>query len=479
MKTLTSGKNDHLYLQISEAIEQQILKGVLNVGDKLPSVRMLSKQHGSSVSTILQAYYHLEGKGLIESRPQSGYYVKFSPSRFPRKIEKSDPLPDITTKNVDAIIGEVYENFSMPGVTRFSLSVPAPELLPLARLNKAMAQALRDLPANGTQYDHLQGNEQLRRQIARWAMQWGSSMQASDLITTSGCMNAISYCLMALTSAGDTIAVESPVYFGVLRFARSIGLNVIELPTDPDTGVDPADLKKVLDTHKIKAVFFVTNFSNPLGYCMPDQQKEATVKLLAKYGVPLIEDDLYGDVYFGKTRPRPAKSYDEEGNVLWCSSISKTLAPGYRVGWVAPGKYLEQIKRLKLYHSITGATAQQAAIASFLATGRYEHHLRKLRQTLHANSLQFTRAIGEYFPEGVKLTNPTGGFILWAELNKKMDTYELYREAMQQKISIAPGTMFTLQDKYQNCMRLSYGMQWAPEVDRALKRLGKLVCQMM
>ncbi len=479
MKTPTKSVNDHKYLRVAEMIERQILGQTIKIGDKLPSVRLLSKEHGISVSTILQAYLHLESKGLIEPRPQSGYYVCFNPSRFPQKIGKSDPAPAVRTKNVETIIGEVYDDFNMPGITRFSLSVPAPEILPLAKLNKAMMEALRDLPANGTQYEQIQGNDTLRRQVARWSMHWGGRLQPEDLVTTSGCMNAIAYCLMAITKPGDTIAVESPVYFGTLRFAQSIGLKVLELPTDPDTGVDPDDLKKALEQHDIKAVFFVTNFSNPLGYCMPDEQKEAVVKLLSKYGTPLVEDDLYGDVYFGTSRPKSCKSFDEEGNVLWCSSISKTLAPGYRVGWVAPGKYLEKVKRLKLYHSITTATAQQAAIGSFLATGRYEYHLRKLRQTLHANSLQFTRAIGEYFPGGIKLSNPKGGFILWLELDKKIDTYALYQEAIQQKISIAPGTMFTLQEKYQNCMRISYGMQWTPEVDRALKKLGDLVKEMM
>jgi DNA-binding transcriptional MocR family regulator len=479
MKTPNKTKADHLYLRTAETIEQQIMDEVLKIGDKLPSVRLLSKERDISVSTILQAYYHLEAKGLIESRPQSGYYVRFNPSRFPQKIEKSNPLQTLRTKNVEAIIGEVYDDFLLEGVTRFSLSVPAPQILPLAKLNKAMMQALRDMPANGTSYEQVQGNDMLRRQVARWSTSWGGHLHANDLVTTAGCMNAISYCLMAITKPGDTIAVESPVYFGVLRFAQSIGLKVLELPTDPDTGVDPDDVKKAMKQHNIKACFFVTNFSNPLGYCMPDEQKEALVKLLSKTGVPLIEDDLYGDVYFGKTRPRSCKSFDEEGNVLWCSSISKTLAPGYRVGWVAPGKYLDKVKRLKLYHSITSATAQQQAIASFLATGRYEYHLRKLRQTLHSNSLQFTRAIGEYFPDGIKMSSPKGGFILWLELDKNIDTYQLYQEAMQQKISIAPGTMFTLQERYQNCMRLSYGMQWTPEVDRALKKLGNLVKEMM
>ena len=479
MKSTGKTKNEHLYLKVAEVMEQQIMGQVLKIGDKLPSVRLFSKEHKMSVSTVLQAYYHLEGKGLIESRPQSGYYVCFNPSRFPGKVEKSNPQQIVKTKNVEAIIGEVYDDFSMPGVVKFSLSVPSPAILPLASLNKAMIQSLRDLPDNGTAYEQVQGNDLLRRQIARWSMHWGGQLKPEEIITTSGCMNAISYCLMAITKPGDTIAVESPVYFGMLRFAQSIGLKVLELPTDPETGVDPDDVKKALQIHDIKALFLVSNFSNPLGYCMPDEQKEAMVKLLSKNGVPLIEDDLYGDVYFGKTRPKSCKSFDEEGNVLWCSSVSKTLAPGYRVGWVAPGKHLEQVKRLKLYHSITSATAQQAAIASFLATGKYEFHLRKLRQTLHANSLQFTRALGEYFPDGIKLTNPKGGFILWLELDKKIDSYTLYQAAIQHKISIAPGTMFTLQDRYQNCMRLSFGMQWTPEVNKALKKLGSLVKGMM
>ncbi len=464
-----------LYENIADGLQHQIINNVLKIGDKLPSVRALSKLHTASVSTILQAYYLLESKGLIESRPQSGYYVIFNPARFPKKIEKSDPALEVKTKNVEAMIGEVYRDFNMPGITKFSLSVPAPEILPLARLNKSMIQALRELPSNGTSYEDLQGNEVLRRQIARTSYNWDGALKQDDIITTSGCMNAIAYSLMAITKPGDTIACESPVYFGVLRFAQSIGLKILELPTHPDTGVDPDDVAKAIKKHNIKACFFVTNFSNPTGYCMPEENKKALVKLLAREGVPLIEDDLYGDVYFGDKRPKSCKSYDEEGNVLWCSSISKTLAPGYRVGWVAAGKYAERVKSLKLYHSITTATAQQAAIGHFLATGRYEHHLRKLRTTLNSNCLQFTRAIGEYFPAEIKLTAPKGGFILWVELPGKIDTYDLYHEAMQHKISIAPGSMFTLQERYENCFRLSYGMQWTPEVERALKMLGTII----
>ena len=201
--------------------------------------------------------------------------------------------------------------------------------------------------------------------------------------------------------------------------------------------------------------------------------------MLSRYGIPLIEDDLYGDVYFGKKRPRSCKTFDEEGNVLWCGSISKTLAPGYRVGWIAPGKHYDAIKRLKLYHSITSASPEQAAIATFLATGRYEHHLRTLRHTLHGNCLQYIRAISEHFPEGTRVTHPEGGFILWLELDKRIDTHELYHHAMKHRISIAPGALFSMQDRYHHCMRLSYGMVWNAKLEAALKKLGGMVKEMM
>lgn len=469
-------QTDLLYLRIADMLERQITDDILNVGEKLPSVRELSKQQGISVSTALQAYYHLEGKGLIVSRPQSGYYVRFSPQLAPERPSVSAPLPGAASRNVDALISEVYDNWSDPRITRFSLSVPAPELLPVARLNKAMMQALREMPGNGTSYEQVKGNPELRRQIARWAMNWDGKLGEDDLITTAGTMNAISYALMALTKPGDTVAVESPCYFGSLRLLHSLGLNVLELPTHPDTGIAPDDLRNALRKHRVKACLFVTNFGNPLGHCMPDDAKEEIVRILEQHGIPLIEDDLYGDVYFGKKRPRSCKSFDESGNVLWCGSISKTLAPGYRVGWIAPGAHFDTIKRLKLYHSITNASPEQAAIASFLATGRYEHHLRTLRQTLESNCQQYIRAISEYFPEGTKVTHPQGGFILWVELDKRVDTTQLYSMAMQERISIAPGPMFTMQEgRYRHCMRLSYGLLWSDALDEALRKLGGMV----
>ncbi|PPL00974.1 PLP-dependent aminotransferase family protein [Parapedobacter indicus] len=471
-------KNGLLYQRIAHNIEHQIQHEVLRVGDKLPSIRMICREHGVSMSTALQAYYDLESKGLIESRPQSGYYVTYSHKFFPAMPETSNPVYHADASGTDGLVAKVYAELGRETNLTFSLGVPAPELLPVAKLNKTMINAMRLLPAGGTSYEQVQGNSKLRQQIARWSFSWEGHLRESDLLTTAGCMNALAYSLMALTERGDQIVVESPVYFGVLQLARSLGLQVLELPTHAITGIDLEALKKTLQTKKIKACLLVSNFSNPLGSCMPDEHKREAVRLMETHGVPLIEDDLYGDVYFGQHRPKSCKTYDESGIVLWCGSVSKTLAPGYRVGWVAPGRFKEQVIRTKLYHSVSSTTLTQEAIASFLETGRYESHLRKLRHTLHTNSLQYLRAIGEYFPEETRVSRPEGGFLLWLELPKQIDTIKLYETALKFKISIAPGRMFTLQNQYNHCIRLSYGLLWNEQVERALKLLGNLARKM-
>lgn len=470
---------DHLYVKIAVNIETQIKSGVLKIGDRLPSVRVMQKEQGVSASTILQAYYNLESKGLIETRPQSGYYVCFSTRKFPAMPEKSAPDPKPCYNDAEEMIAEVYQHIASEKLVKFSLSVPSAEFLPIAKLNKAMVEAMRKLQGSGTLYEHIQGNENLRRQIARLSIHWNGNLTQEDIVTTAGCMNALSFSLMAVAEKGDTIAVESPLYFGVLQLARNMGINILEIPTDPQTGIDPDALKKALQSSKIKAVILISNFNNPLTSCIPDDNKREIVRLIQRYNIPLIEDDLYGDVYFGTGRPKSCKSFDDSGLVLWCGSFSKTLAPGYRIGWVAPGKYLEKVRRLKMYHAVASTTLQQEAVANFLENGRYEHHLRKLRNTLYSNSLQYTRSISEHFPDDTKISRPQGGFLLWMELNKKVNTYELYREAIKYDISISPGRMFTLQDRYHHCLRLSYGMPWNDGIRNSLKMLGSLVKKMI
>jgi DNA-binding transcriptional MocR family regulator len=466
-------KKDFLYAEIANKIAGLIRNELLKTGDRLPSVRMLCLEYGISMNTAKRVFLELEAQSLIESKPQSGYFVsRLSYRRLPLP-EVSKPSPVIGGKEPEDLIRKVYATMGKSDLTFFSIGAPSNELLPLAKLNKEIMRATRELSDSGTGYEQLQGNEKLRRMIAVRSVSWGGSLRENDLVTTAGGMNALSFCMMALGKPGDTIAMESPCYPGTLQLARSLGLKVLELPTHPATGIEMEALKRVIP--KINLLLLVPNFNTPLGSCMPDEHKKEVVRLLAEHGIPLIEDDIYGDLYFGAQRPNCCKSFDKNGTVLWCSSVSKTLAPGYRVGWVAPGRYKEQIMKLKLVHAISSPAITQEAVANFLKNGRYDGHLRKLRQTLQSNYQHYMHAIAEYFPEGTKTSRPQGGLSLWVELNKKVNTAELFDRAIKQKISIAPGRMFTLQNQFENCMRLSIGLPWSEEVQHGLKLLGRLV----
>lgn len=470
---------EHLYLQIADKIEQMIEKDVLKMGDKLLSVRMLSKDQGVSLSTAFQAYYHLEAKGLIESRPKSGYYVRFSPRQL-RDIPKTcQPVKKAAEVTVTEMISQVFEYMAADDILKFSLASPPVSMLPAAKISKAMVQAIRHSPANGIGYEPVQGNLDLRRQIARMSMLWAGVVSEDDVVTTAGCMDALTLSLCATTQPGDTIALESPSYYGSLQLAASLGLKVLEVPTNPVTGVELDYLDKAIPRFNIKACLFVTNFNNPLGACMPDTHKRELVRLLEKYNIPLIEDDIYGDLYFGRERPALCKTFDESGLVLACNSFSKSLAPGYRVGWILPGRYKEKVIQLKSNHSIACPTLTHAAVAYFLENGRYEHHLRSMRKQLCTQSLRYLQAIADYFPEDTLVTRPQGGFVLWLALNRHINTFELYQQALKHKISFAPGRIFSLQDRYRNCLRLSFGNPWTKQVEDGIKLLGKLSRKMV
>lgn len=465
-------KKEILYQEIAKSIALQIKAGTWKAGDKLPSLRTVSHEHGVSLNTAIQAYCELESDGFIISRPKSGYIVNYKPLRLSVPATTRPSIKSAGQEDED-LITEIYGSIEDTSITRFSLGVPEDALLPVAKLNKELVRAMRSLPGSGIRYENPQGNIRLRKDVARFTYSWNGNLTEDDIVTTVGVSNAISLALSAVTQRGDTIAVESPVYFGLLQMANSLGLRVMELPTNPVTGIEPDALRKVLP--QIKACLLISNFSNPMGSCMPDEHKKEVVNMLAEHDIPLIEDDLYGDVFFGNSRPKPCKTFDEKGLVLWCGSISKTLAPGYRVGWIAPGKFKNAVIRQKHIQLISTPTLNQEAVANFMENDRYENHLRKLRHELHTNSLHFAQSIMNYFPENTKIITPQGGFMLWVELDERIDTTELYQRAMQQKISIAPGRMFTLQNRYRNCMRLSYGQRWTPIIEERLKLLGSII----
>lgn len=464
---------DVLYLKIANSVTEQIKSETLQFGDRLPSLRSAQKLYNVSLNTIKQAYMELESRSLVESRPKYGYYVS-------QTSQRKLALPSVTQMKVSEgkntpqdLIDKVFGSIGGTDVTQFALGIPGKSLLPVAKMKKCMIDVMKRKSDSGTNYEPVQGSEVLRREIAKWSMVMEGKITEDDLVITSGAMNAVYNCLMAVTQPGDSVAVESPVYFGILQAIQLLGLKAVEIPTHPITGVDLDALKKVLP--KLSACCFVVNYNNPLGFQMPDENKKELVKMLTEHNVPLVEDDVYGNIYFGAGRPKPCKFYDEAGIVMWVGSVSKTLAPGFRVGWVAPGKFKEKIIRQKLVQTVSGPSLFSDVIADFLAYGRYDHHLRMFRKKLYANYLQIQKSVIEYFPDNTKISEPKGGFMLWLELDKRICTEDLYDLAVSQKVNFAPGRIFSQYNQYQNCMRLNYALEWTDRVESDLEKLGKMI----
>ncbi|HEU5166284.1 MAG TPA: PLP-dependent aminotransferase family protein [Chitinophagaceae bacterium] len=479
MRTTKFSTEDHLYLQVADGVEKMITDDILKIGDKLPSVRLLSEEYGISMGTAFQAYYHLEGKGLIESRPKSGYYVRFNFRRFPDLPKVIQPEPISSEVTVKETIASIYGDVASPIKMNFAIAVPDASLLPTAKINKSVIHALRKSKDHCIGYENTQGNIDLRKQIVKLAFNWGGKFKVDDIIVTSGCLEAINLCLRAVTQNGDTVAVESPNYFGIYQSLENMGLKVVEISSNPSTGLDIDCLEKSIDKFNIKACIVTPNFNNPSGSCMPEENKKRLVEVITKHNIALIEDDIYGELYFGKSRPRTCKYYDTKGLVMHCASLSKSLAPGYRIGWTIPGKFTEDVKQIKRISDISSPSLTQAAMAHFLGNGRYEYHLKNLRKALYTQYLKYTQAIIQYFPEGTKLSRPQGGFVLWVELPEKVNASKLRLEAMKHHISVVPGKIFSVRCNYNNFIRISFGKPWNEDMDYGLMMLGKMVKKMM
>lgn len=463
-----------LYEQVAARVEKMIEQGVLRPGEKIPSVRQMSERQKVSMSTAFQAYFLLESKGLIESRPRSGFYVAIGSRELPPEPSRTRPSLAATEVGIDDSIAMVSAAASNPEFVPLGAATPSTELLPVARLRKIAIEVLRSRGDETVAYDLPPGNPELRRQIARRSIHWGGGLAAEDIVTTSGCLEAVNLCLRAVARPGDTIAIETPTYFGVLQSIQSLGLKAVEVATDTRTGICLDALERVLERQRVRACLVIPNFSQPLGSLMPEERKKELAALLADRMIPLIEDDLYGDLYFGTERPRTVKSFDKDGMVLLCSSYSKTLAPGYRVGWTAPGRFREQVERLKFVTSVATPSLQQMVIAEFLRNGGYDRHLRGLRHAFAVQTQLMVQAVARSFPSGTRVTRPQGGFVLWVEMPESVDSFDLHRRALEKKIGIAPGPIFSAKGNYRNFIRLNCGYPWSERIEEAIATLGAL-----
>ncbi|ACE84358.1 GntR family transcriptional regulator MpaR [Cellvibrio japonicus] len=467
------------YEQFAAEIAELIRSGVLAPNEKVPSVRTASRTYQLSPSTVFQAYYLLESRGLIQARPRSGYFVCAQANRALAEPGMSARTAESTPVDVSELVFSVLGSIKDPDTVPLGSAFPSPDLFPLARLARSMGKSLQQLPAKTILADITTGNAQLRRQIALRYRVNGVMHSPDELVITNGALEALNLCMQVVTKPGDLVAIETPTFYAALQILERLQLTAVEIPVHPRDGIHVQALEDSLQRLPIKACWLMSSFHNPLGASISDEKKQQLYELLYRYQVPLIEDDVYAELYFGKTPPKPVKHFDRAGLVMHCSSFSKQLAPGYRIGWVSAGRYAEQIHRLKLMTTISPSVPAQCALADYLQQGGYDRHLRKLRETLEYQQQIMLAAIARYFPANTRVTRPHGGYFLWVELPEQVDSLQLFSMALAQGISIAPGPIFSATRRYRHCIRLNYGYPWSDAMEGVMATLGKLISSLL
>ena len=462
------------YESLADELAGLVESGVLRPGDRLPSTRSVAASRRLSVATVTQAYYLLEDRGLVSARPRSGYYVNAHWKAAASVPAISSPPETAAPLDVSELVFEVLGEIRKRDVVPLGSAFPSPLLFPLGKLGQALGKTARRLDPWKTVEDLSPGSAELRRQLAKRYSAHGVNVPPGEIVVTSGALEALNLCLEAVTRPGDVVAIESPCFYAALQSVERFGLRAVEIATDPAEGMDLAALERAIRRNDVKAVWCMTTFQNPLGATMPEAKKQALVELLARHGVPLIEDDVYAELYFGRVRPRPAKAWDRAGLVIHCGSFSKSLAPGYRLGWCAPGRFARAVERGKLTTSIATSIPVQEALADFLRQGGYDHHLRRLRAALQSQHAQALRAIREHFPEGTRHTRPAGGYFVWVELPEGCDAMSIYRAALKRGVSVAPGPIFSAKRGFERCLRLNTGHPWSEAQAFAYRLLGRL-----
>ena len=466
-----------LYEKIVSSITKLIQEGTYRPGERIPSVRQMSKQQDVSISTVLQAYLILENRGLIEARPQSGYFVRAPEfDRLPEP-EPSSPGTDPSHVSLHELMMMVLRDTLNPNLIQLGAAMPNLELLPTDRLNRILSRLARQSGKKAHQYELPPGLEELRIQIAQRSLNYGCQFSPNDIVITSGGIEAIDLCLHAVCKPGDIVAIESPMYFGTLQSLEIHGLRALEIPTHQRDGISLEALQFAIEHNPVKAVLTISNFNNPLGSCIPDEKKKELVELLSGHNIPLIENDVSGEIYFTDKRPLVAKAYDKKGLVMLCSSFSKDISPALRVGWVAPGRFKAELEWLKFTSNSATATLPQMTVAEFLESGGYDHHLRTIRREYANNVNLLSQAVTRYFPPETRVTRPAGGFVLWVQLPENIDSLELYKLALKNNITITSGYLFSPTNQFSNFIRLN-AAAWTYPIEKAVERLGEMVASM-
>ena len=459
-----------LYKKIAQMLQDKINRGEYLGGEKLPSVRDIGRAHDVSITTAQLAYRELERVQLIYAVPKSGYFV------IPEKTNA--PLPKVANyiqKPVQIAQWNPTMGFlrvsETRGVTSLSCAVPNIEDKSLEPLWQEMGMIARRKNSLTLEYDSLQGLEALREQI-HIISDDRQLFTPDDVVTTTSGHQSLAIALQACTQGNDVVAVESPAFPGLLQTLYGLGRKIIEIPTDPETGINLDRLEEAFECWKVKAVVVTPTCNNPMGCIMPESHKKRLLEIAIKFNGTVIENDCLAGLAYEYPRPSTIQSLDSDGHVILCSSFSKTVAPGTRTGWIIPGKYKEKVMHLKYLSHCSGEIFMQQVMANFLKEGHYFLHLRRMRQHYSELQCQYKELVESHFPAHTRISRPQGGFSLWVE-HLPVDNRKLLDILHRNKVTVLTGEHFSTSECFANHLRINYALPLIARRRNAIKILGE------
>jgi DNA-binding transcriptional MocR family regulator len=456
------------YRLIAKHFISSIESGQLRLGNKLPSLRMTMRQHQISMTTALACYRYLEQQGYARAEQKKGFYID-----KPNKLADNVVFPHFIPQVADPRTRSQWRQHTSMADTFATASLDT-KLIDHHFLKQSLQNTIKHTGFDLT-YGSPQGNPALRQQLAQHFNQQGFSSHPDELVITNGCLDAIAMALELTCKTGDLVAVSSPCYMGLLDMLSFLGLAVIEIPTT-EQGIDLQSLTEVIESKPIRACILTANHQNPTGHSISLEQKQQLAFLADKYQLPIIEDDVFRELNHSDETPLPIKHFDHEGWVLWCCSFSKTVAPGLRLGWCKPGRFLSQYIQQRKIKTLGVNQLTQHAMADYLRRGHYSRHLKKTNKLLRQHCLAYVAYLQEYLPANSEVLMPEGGLVLWVRV-PQLNSQLLAQQLAEKNIFIKCGNEFSTTTLYSDCFRLNLGLTPTEAAYQQLDTMFSLIKQ--
>lgn len=469
------------YQRLAQQIADKIKQQEYLAHQKLSSLRQFASQHAISLNTAKACYALLEAQGFIYVKERSGYYVKeivFKNQQLSHKMHL--PIyPDFSSharsvSNLDLQI-EIQNASIHPQRIHLGAIQLSPALIPIKALRRSIQRALKHSHPEDFLYSDRQGHIKLRQALSMHWAEDGLFITPDSIYMTNGCMAALSVLIQTLTQEGDSIIVPMPNYNGQQQLLANLKRKIIEIPAS-DEGIDLIRLEQVLQQSNARCCLLTANYQNPLGYCLTQPQKEKIAQLAHQYACTIIEDDIYAECCFSFQRPLPIQHWDQHGYVILCSSISKSLSSAYRVGWYCLPERYKHLHSQLMTDTVTVNTPLQLGLADLIYSRAYREHLNQLRPQLMKQVHAYREYLLQVFAEiPIKINLPQGGYSLWIQLPKMIDSLDCYYFAQQHQINIVPGEVFGEDHRYRNFIRLNAGYALSYEICKAIQLLAHWV----